>query len=135
MSLISLLLGCSVHSVRFSWVQYGSVSYGFWFSAVLCCLLWELESRRAGRLVSWQSAPLAQFHHNLGQLHALVQLNMHVCVCVLRACVCVCVRCACGSVCVQVSVFAILCQWRSLAGSGCRTRHTEAMAAMSVGFS
>lgn len=43
--------------------------------------------------MSWQSAPLAQFHHNLGQLHALVQLNMHVCVCVLRACVCVCSLC------------------------------------------
>lgn len=106
MSLISLLLGCSVHSLRFSWVQFGSVLYGFWFSTVLlpaACLLWELklQSRRAGRRVSWQSAPLAQFHHNLGQLHALVQLNMHVCVRVCCVCVCVCAVhvavCACRS--------------------------------------
>lgn len=114
-------------SVGFSTVRFCTV-----FGSVLCCAAC-CGSWRAERLVSWQSAPLAQFHHNLGQLHALVQLNMHVCVCVLG--VCVCVRCACDSVCVQVSLFAILCQWRTLAGSGCRTRHTEAMATMSVGFS
>lgn len=115
----------------FSWVQYGSVLYGFWFSAVLCCLLWELESRTAGELAK---CPFGAISSQFGSITRTCPIE-YACVRVCIGCVCVCVRCACDSVCVQVSLFAILCQWRTLAGSGCRTRHTEAMATMSVGFS
>lgn len=75
--------------------------------------------------VNWQSAPLVQFHHNLGQLHALVLLNMHVRVSVYVH----------GHECMGFCSSPFLCQWRSLT---CPWNHTgllNVLVVYSIGLS